>query len=78
MLILNMNRFLYQKRESAELFTLKVGRSCTPPKNGVWLNLGEEPEWHVRLQALMGLKRFFGPCGPTAFLFRCYFYRNNL
>ena len=78
MLILNMYRFLYQKRESAELFTLKVGRSCTPPKNWVWLNLEKEPEWHVRLQAFMGIERFFGSCGPSTFSFRPSFHRNNL
>jgi len=73
-----MYRTLYLKRESAELFTLKIGRSWIPPKNGVWLNFGEESEWHIRLPAFMGLKRVFDPCGPTAFLFRRFFLRNNL
>ena len=48
----------YSRNDLIKIFAIKVGLCRTPPKNGEWSSVGEESQWHVALQRLMGQTRF--------------------
>jgi len=81
-LIKNIYGFVFLERDLPEIFTLKVRnfgcRARTPKKPGVASAGGRSYKWHVRLQALMGEKRFFRPHGRNFYRIIIPFSKNEV